>query len=176
MADEVEIPWHKMTWDNGRVTRCYCDQTGDHHVSDIIIPFAPYAGREDTDDDVFIVDMGELPEKPPEGYSGPNYSGSTVSSEERLADLLSPYGVDPVVKARTLLNRGQITEVKHENNQWWYNVMGSQLYVVKISTGDDYLFAECTCPNGTHSGGDARCYHSIAARVMALGLKETWIG
>jgi uncharacterized Zn finger protein len=52
--------------------------------------------------------------------------------------------------------------------------MGSKLYVCKITEGEDFLFAECSCPNGMHRGGDAICYHSIAARVANAGLTEEW--
>jgi hypothetical protein len=100
----------------------------------------------------------------------------TVRPDERLWGLLAPYSGESTDKARKLLTGKKIQEVKSEGSQTWYNVQGSTLYVVKISRGEDFLYAECSCPNGTHRGGDAICYHSIAARVMDAELVETWIG
>jgi uncharacterized Zn finger protein len=98
-----------------------------------------------------------------------------VDPEERLDRLLEPYSADSIAKARKLLERGLVVLAKDEPGIWWYNIQGSTMYVCKVTLGTDFLFAECSCPNGVHRGGDAICYHSIAARVAALDLAGAWL-
>lgn len=134
----------------------------------------------DDDDFDFVLDLTDLPELPPEqpetAVSAAESASPVVPPIERLEALLAPYGEVSIDKAATLLERKQVTEVKSEGQASWYNVAGSKLYVVKVTRGEDFLFVECSCPNGQHSGAEARCYHSIAARVLNAGLVETMIG
>jgi hypothetical protein len=137
-------------------------------------------------DEVFDLDLTNVPDDFGESDSDWSYTASAttvapapeLSPVDRLEALLEPYSVDSLAKARTLIRKAQIQEVKADPDGMakWFNVMGSKLYVSKISHGEGFLFAECSCPNGTHRGGDAICYHSIAARVMDAGLADTWMG
>jgi len=107
--------------------------------------------------------------------SGDFQPRASITPAQRLEELLAPYGYESTDKARELLRRGLVQPVEGSGQTQWFNVQGSKLYVVKITRGEDFLFAECSCPNGSHRGGDANCYHSIAARVLESGLAATWL-
>lgn len=130
----------------------------------------------DPHDAEFELDLTDLPDAPPEQMESPPWEvePSGVTPSERLIDILAPYSHETVTKARTLIQRDEVELFKEEGQARWYNVKGSRLYVCKITGGEDFLFAECSCPNGQHRGGDAICYHSIAARVMYYDLGPTW--
>lgn len=133
---------------------------------------------DEDDGPAFEIDFSGLPEAPPEepasGGSGGDGPVSYIEPGQRLEELLAPYSDATRDKGRKLLAMHLVEAVKTEGQSTWYNVAGSQLYVVKITHGGDFLFVECSCPNGQHRGGDAICYHSIAARVFDAGLTEAW--
>lgn len=139
-------------------------------------------GKLDDDGPSFDLDLSTFPvdtDAPGEAYvdaSRAQVTAPTVEPGARLERLLEPYSSDGIAKAKKLLKQGLVQEAKRDAQSTWFNVQGSTLYVVKITKGDDFLFAECSCPNGVHRGGDAICYHSIAARVADAELVEEWIG
>jgi hypothetical protein len=126
------------------------------------------------------MDLTSAPEPSPVGVSWPNAPVASVTPEKALEALLAPYSVETENKARQLLQQKKVERFKleptDEGQVSMFNVKGSTLYVCKITRGISFLFAECSCPNGIHRGGDAICYHSIAARVMEAGLDEFWVG
>jgi hypothetical protein len=130
-------------------------------------------------DTEFELDLTDLPETPPEAReappSGRGTEASTATPDELLERLLEPYSYDTAAKALKLLRQGLVRVAKVEGQATWFNVQGSTLYICKITRGDDFTFAECSCPNGQHRGGDAVCYHSVASRAAAAGLAETWL-
>lgn len=126
----------------------------------------------DIEFDLDLSDFDEAaPQRPQTPVSGESIEGMQERAEEELERLLRPYSAESVDKARKLFRLPNgLTETKREGQSAWYTVAGSRVYVVKVTTGEDFQFAECSCPNGLHRGGDANCYHSIAARVAESGI------
>lgn len=121
----------------------------------------------------FILDLSSLPAGGEEPREVDDHTAELMA--ERLADLTYPYSRDTVTKARQLVRGKKLELVKSEPQTSWFNVEGSTLYVTKITSGEDFTYAECSCPNGMHRGGEAICYHSVAARVLHFGLESVWL-
>ena len=129
----------------------------------------------------FSIDFSNVPEgsgvpvEAPADPSAAQLTGDGIDPDERVERLLEPYSTDSCAKARRLLENSQVEMTKKKGESRWFNVEGSTLYVVKTTLGENFLFAECSCPNGLHRGGDAICYHSIAARAITVGLDKAWL-
>jgi len=129
-------------------------------------------------DPTFVLDLRNVQE-PGEGSVSPSTEeGDGFSVARHLEALLAPYSDSSAEKARELLVLDTVNEDVKKGNDTQarvFHVQGSRPYVVRITRGDDFLYAECSCPNGQHRGGDAICYHSIAARVIEAGLAPEWL-
>ena len=66
-------------------------------------------------------------------------------------------------KARALVEEGRVLK-DTETLGWVFKVKGSKTYRVQLYPGAGM---SCTCPNGTHLGGQPQCYHSCAV-ILAL--------
>lgn len=121
-----------------------------------------------TKDAEFDLDLSSFdPEEPADLEHDETDDGAPARALERL---LLPFSFESIEKARKVLRSPTgLVEAKREGQSAWYNAAGSRVYVVKVTTGDDFQFVECSCPNGVHRGGEAICYHSIAARVREAG-------
>jgi len=157
---------------------CRCGRTDSHHP---VANSTQDANGEPLDGPEFELDLSGFDESGDHdgsdeaSISGVFPSPPPVTPERRLEELLAPFGWEPVDKARDLVRRNYIEQVKRDGQSTWFHVRGSKLYVVKITSGEDFEYAECTCPNGLARGGEATCYHSIAARVLEAGLAQTWL-
>ena len=114
----------------------------------------------------------------------PPADAETVESnakESALTAILENYGDSSQTKALKLVRGCGVALVKDvpgipefSHTVRVYSVTGSRPYVVTLRLGDDFTFVECSCPNGSHRGGDAQCYHGIAAQIESAGLGD-WI-
>ncbi len=126
----------------------------------------------DEDDPGFELDLENEPEEPEDGASRSEPAVRYSNPQEALDELLAPYGYEPVDKARSLLEAHAVTLVKREGERYIFQVQGSRRYITQVIADA----VSCDCPNGQARGDEATCYHSIAARVLAMGLAKTWLG
>lgn len=90
-----------------------------------------------------------------------------MTRADEVRHLLNMFSDTVVRKAEKLVaDTAKITKDEHEG---WWTVKGSggSGYRVQVMhLGEDGYAVTCTCPNGSHLGARARCYHAAAALLM----------